>query len=107
MKAKNAYRRHKRFWDGADLVMEVVSDDPKDRKRDWQTKVREYARAGIGEYWIIDPEERKVRILTLDGQAYKIHGDFGPGSEATSLLLPGFTVAVDTVLTPPGSQQAQ
>ncbi len=30
------HARHNRVWDGADLVMEVVSEDVKDRKRDYE-----------------------------------------------------------------------
>jgi Uma2 family endonuclease len=70
MKAENARRRHNKYWEGADLVMEVVSPDPKDRERDLKTKLREYARAGIPEYWIIDPQEKVIRVLTLEGKAY-------------------------------------
>jgi Uma2 family endonuclease len=106
MKAENARRRHEEHWDGADLVMEVVSPDPKDRKRDLETKPREYARAGIAEYWIIDPQQKVIRVLTLQGKAYKVHGDFGPGTRATSVLPPGFGVAIDEALAPPGSEQA-
>jgi len=105
MKAENAQRRHEQFWDGADLVMEVVSPDPKDHRRDWKAKAREYARARIPEYWIIDPQERKVRVLVLRGTSYQVHGDFGPGMQATSVVLQGFGVAVDALLAPPGSQQ--
>jgi Uma2 family endonuclease len=97
MKAEHARRRHEKFWDGADLVMEVVSPDPKDRERDLEIKPREYARAGISEYWIIDPEQRQIRVLTLEGRTYKLHGDFGTGMEATSVLLPGFAISVDAV----------
>jgi Uma2 family endonuclease len=99
MRAENAHRRHEKFWAGADLVMEVVSADPKDRKRDLVTKRREYARAGIAEYWIVDPAEQRIQVLTLAGQNYQVHGDFGSGDEATSLLLPGFCVSVDAVFT--------
>ncbi len=98
MKAEHAHRRHDKYWDGADLVMEVVSGDRKDRKRDWEVKTREYARARIPEYWIIDPKKQQIRVLTLEGQTYKVHGDFGPGTVATSVLLPGFAVSVDSVL---------
>jgi Uma2 family endonuclease len=105
MKAENAKRRHNKAWDGADLVMEVVSDDPKDHERDWKTKVKEYAATRILEYWIIDPQKKVVRVLTLKGKTYRVHGDFGPGTQATSTLLPGFAVAVDEVLAPPGSEE--
>jgi hypothetical protein len=33
------YARHNRVWDGADLVMEVVSDDPKGHRRDYKDKL--------------------------------------------------------------------
>ncbi len=105
MKAENAHRRHNEYWDGADLVMEVVSPDPKDRKRDWVTKPREYALAGISEYWIIDSEKQVIRVLSLDGKAYRVHGDFALGTQATSVLLPGFAVSVDAALAPPGSER--
>ena len=39
------------FWDGADLAMEVLSSDPKDRRRDIVTKRREYARAYGRDYY--------------------------------------------------------
>jgi Uma2 family endonuclease len=97
MRAEHAHRRHDKFWDGADLVMEVVSPDSKDRERDLEVKPREYARAGISEYWIIDPQRRQIRVLILEGRTYKLHGDFGAGMEASSILLPGFPIAVDAV----------
>jgi Uma2 family endonuclease len=43
----------------ADLVIEVISDDSVRRDRD--DKFREYAQAGIPEYWIIDPRPEKNR----------------------------------------------
>jgi Uma2 family endonuclease len=102
MLAEHAHRRHERFWEGADLVVEVVSPDPKDRKRDLETKRREYARAGIPEYWIVDPQQQRILVLSLAGQAYRVQGDFGPGAEATSVFLPGFSVPVDTVFAAAG-----
>jgi Uma2 family endonuclease len=107
MKAEHAHRRHEEHWDGADLVVEIVSPDPKDRQRDWEDKARDYARNGIPEYWILDPQQQLIRVLTLRGKAYRVHGDFGPGTQATSVLLPGFAVAVDAALAPPGSEQPE
>jgi Uma2 family endonuclease len=83
--------------DGADLVMEVVSEGEENRQRDLETKRQEYAQAGIPEYWIVDPEEQRITVLTLDGAAYREHGVFGVGAQAASALLPGFTVAVAEV----------
>jgi Uma2 family endonuclease len=77
---------------GADLVVEVVSPD--DRRRDLETKRSEYAQAAIPEYWIVDPEMQRITVLTLADAEYAVHGEFGAGDQATSLLLPGFTVDV-------------
>lgn len=80
--------------DGADLVMEVVSPGPQNRERDLDVKRLEYARAGIAEYWIIDPEQATITVLTLQDDAYRIAGQYGQGQAASSVLLTGFAVDV-------------
>jgi Uma2 family endonuclease len=87
----NLYRGQPR---SADLVMEVVSEGAEDRERDLVIKREEYAQAGIAEYWIVDPQEQQITVLTLEGNAYRVHGQFGLADRATSVLLPGFSVAV-------------
>ena len=47
--------------------------------------------------WKMDPEMQRISVLTLVGQAYAVHGEFGPDAQATSILLPGFTVDVAAV----------
>jgi Uma2 family endonuclease len=83
--------------EGADLVVEVVSEGEENRKRDLVTKRQEYAEAGIAEYWIVDPQEKQIAVLALEGRTYREHGIFGPGAAATSVLLSGFTASVDAV----------
>ncbi len=82
---------------GVDLAMEVVSEGEDNRERDLVIKRAEYAKAKIPEYWIIDVELERITVLTLDGSDYRVHGEFGPGTRATSVLLPGFSVAVSEV----------
>lgn len=91
----HAQRRRSKYWEGADLVVEVVS--PKGRKRDVDVKRAEYAQAGIPEYWIVDPEAREVQVLTLEKAEYRVHGVFGAGTEATSIVLAGFSVSVEAL----------
>ena len=95
MRAENAHRIGEQFWDGADLVMEVVSTD---RKLDLETKRAEYARAGIPEYWIVDPKLARITVLGLAGDVYAALGEYAPGDRATSALLPGFAVDVAEAL---------
>jgi Uma2 family endonuclease len=92
----NDPRRRNEYWEGADLVVEIVSPD--DPGRDFVTKRQEYAEVGIPEYWIIDPETDTILMLRLDGDRYTEHGEFKRGEVATSVLLEGFAVSVDAVL---------
>jgi len=82
---------------GADLVVEVLSDEPAWRRHDIVAKRTDYAAAGIPEYWIVDPETTTITVLSLPegGSEYAVHGEFQPGQTATSVLLDGFTVDVD------------
>jgi Uma2 family endonuclease len=92
MLEQNIARAGNRFWDGADLVMEVISEDDPDR--DLQVKRREYAEAGISEYWICDPRSKSTSVLKLEGDHYITHSESTGGGQVQSALLPGF--AVDT-----------
>lgn len=47
-----------------DLLIEVLS--PSNRVHDILTKRALYARGGVREYWIVDPDARTIEILTLD-----------------------------------------
>ena len=85
-------RREDRFWTGADLLAEVVSKDKP--SRDLVQKKREYAKAGIPEYWIVDPRQESVIVYRLQGKRYVRHGLFRRGQQATSALLPDFFVSV-------------
>jgi Uma2 family endonuclease len=85
---------HRGQPEGADLVIEVLSEGGENRRRDLQVKVTEYAQAGIPEYWLVDPEHQQITVLVLDGAEYRSHGTFGVVEAATSVLLPGLAVQV-------------
>jgi Uma2 family endonuclease len=84
----------KEYPESADLVIEIVSDDAESRKRDYEEKRRDYAAAGIPEYWIVDPQDETISVLTLDGAEYRVHGKFAKGDVAKSVLLDGFSIDV-------------
>ena len=88
----------KEFCTKADLVMEIVSEH--NRRHDLVTKWDEYARAGISEYWIVDPEEETITIFVLKPRrkTYIEHGTFRKGERAASKVLPGFGVDVAEAL---------
>jgi Uma2 family endonuclease len=88
-------RRQNDYWRGADLVVEIVSPD--NPARDLEEKPRDYAEAGIPEYWIVNPLDETVTVLTLTDGSYTEYGVFRRGDEARSKLLDGFTVRVDQI----------
>jgi Uma2 family endonuclease len=79
------------------LVAEVVGDDSESRCRDLSDKRHDYAMAGIPEYWIIDPVEKLITVLTLDAGKYREHGRFTTGQTATSCLLADFAISTDEI----------
>ena len=90
-----------RYWLGADLVAEVVSPD--DPERDLVEKRADYAEAGIPEYWIVDPRNETITVLTLDGDTYVEQGVYSRGESAASSLLTGFAADVTAVFDAPRS----
>jgi Uma2 family endonuclease len=92
MLAENAGRLGEEFAEGADLVVEVLSEN---RSRDLEVKRGEYARAGIPEYWVVDPAERRVTVLQLDRLEYAVFSEAQGSGRVDSKLLPGFGVELE------------
>lgn len=57
-----------------DMVVEILS--PSTRRHDRLTKFNLYQRAGVREYWIVDPIDKSVQVFTLEDGHY-IAKDFG------------------------------
>lgn len=92
---KHRDRARERYWDGADLVMEVVSEH--DPNRDIEVKRSEYAQAGIPEYWVVDPRSKQITVFMPGGGQYAVHGEFMSGQLASSRLLDGFSIDVSAM----------
>ena len=54
----------------ADLVVEIVS--PESQRRDRVEKFIEYEKAGVREYWIIDPNRLEALFYILEDGAYQL-----------------------------------
>lgn len=52
-----------------DLLVEILS--PSTSKRDIGIKKKLYARHGVREYWIVDPERETVDVFRLKGREFK------------------------------------
>lgn len=71
-----------------DLVVEIVS--PASGRKDRKQKFSLYERHGVGEYWIVDPEEKVVEIYRHDGARFQRLGAYGPEDRPGVRVLPGF-----------------
>jgi len=92
-----------KYPQGADLVIEVVSEGDEARERDYNTKRTIYAEHGVPEYWIVDPDQKQITVLSLDKSttSFREHGVFKTGQQATSVMIAGFATSVDAVFSQP------
>ena len=79
----------KRGCKGApDLIIEILS--PSTRRHDRLVKMGLYQRAGVREYWIVNPEDRTVQVMLQDGAgSLRIHEDYGQEDTAKVNVLDG------------------
>jgi Uma2 family endonuclease len=70
-----------------DLVIEIVS--PESVERDYDKKRRQYEKAGIPEYWIIDEADEKATLLRLRSDG-KYQEERLRGGILRSQIVPGF-----------------
>jgi Uma2 family endonuclease len=78
-----------------DFVMEILS--AKTRQLDSVNKKRIYARAGIKELWIIDPNEQDVTVYRFDQDATDPVVKLSGTREVSSPLLPGLQIALQEI----------
>ena len=83
----------RRFRAPVDMVLEVVSPDR--REFDLETKRVDYEQAGIGEYWVADPELDSIRFWRRRGAAFV--EVFAEGNFFRSEAVPGFQLDIDRV----------
>lgn len=83
-------------WGIPDLAIEVTS--PGTKKEDRKDKYAEYEKAGIKEYWIVDPFKQSVEIYTLEHGNYSLFGKWGTGEIVKSKLLDGFEVSIAEIM---------
>jgi Uma2 family endonuclease len=77
-----------------DLVAEILS--PGTRRRDLDIKRALYARFGVQEYWIVDPDARTLIVLAMASDKFEpVPG--GEGGAIASRLLPGLALTLKDV----------
>ena len=75
-----------------DLVVEVLS--PSTARRDQIVKRKLYAKYGVQEYWVVNPEACSVEVSVLGAAGLETWRVFPAGTTLTSPLCPDLTVLV-------------
>jgi Uma2 family endonuclease len=78
------------------LAIEIVSPGTKNVERDYRYKRSEYAARGIAEYWIVDPHQAQITLLTLVAGLYE-EAVFKGSDRLISLILPSLELTATEV----------
>ena len=75
-----------------ELVVEIGS--PSTRRRDETVKRLLYERAGVSEYWVVDPELDVIRVYRREGERFARPAELSAeaGDVLTTTLLPGLAL---------------
>jgi len=94
-KARKAELIGERIMGAPDLVIEILS--PATSARDLNQKRKLYARHGVKEYWIVDPDDETTEVQRLQGSIFSTMAIFEKGQSLTSPTFEGLAVEIDRV----------
>lgn len=78
------------------MVIEVLS--PSSHRHDQLVKLNLYQQAGVREYWIVDPENRIVRVMLLSDAGFlQPHEIYQQGDIARVTVLEGCFIELGKV----------
>jgi Uma2 family endonuclease len=82
------------FTGAPDLIVEVLSQST--ARTDRLVKFGAYERAGVREYWLVDPRTHSVEVYSLSEEGtYEMAGQYTPGETVTSTVLSDLALPVD------------
>ena len=78
-----------------DLVVEILS--PATAERDRTYKKTLYARHGVKEYWIVDPEEKTIKVMTLGKAGFESSGTYKKSDILKSSIFSGLLINLSEI----------
>lgn len=86
-----------------DLAVEILS--PSRRSTDLEIKRKIYARFGVQEYWIVDPDAATVEVLVWSERGYSLAGVYGSQDRLSSPLLPELNLLLSEIFKKEGDTE--
>ncbi len=78
-----------------DLVIEILSPATSGRDRTYKRTL--YGRYGVQEYWIVDPEEQSIDVLTPGETGFKTVSVYRMAETLTSPLLSNLEIQLSEI----------
>lgn len=78
-----------------DLIVEILS--PSTGKRDRWLKYKLYERAGVQEYWIVEPQNETVEVYRLHSEQYVLCGVYGKEDQVEVGIFEEMTIDLELV----------
>jgi Uma2 family endonuclease len=78
-----------------DLVLEIIS--PSTARADRKIKPPLYAKHGVAEFWLVDPEDQSVEVFVLDGETYRVAGIYLAGDTIKAGRFADAQIAIDSI----------
>ena len=80
-----------------ELIIEVLSSDATNEKRDREAKLKLYSRRGVDEYWIVDWRQRRIEVFRREQAQLALAATLMESDILTTPLLPAFASPVRDV----------
>ena len=84
-----------KIYGAPDLTVEIFSGSG--ALFDRTEKAALYAKYGVREYWLVDPEAEVIEVRRLEAHGYETVGRFGRGDALRSTLFPGLHLPIDPI----------
>lgn len=78
-----------------DLVVEILS--PATERRDRELKRKVYAKFGVPEYWLVDPEAQSIEVMVLEAEDFSPSDIYLGEGLVVSRVIPQLSLAVSQV----------
>jgi len=78
-----------------DLVVEILSPATAERDRTYKRTL--YARYGVHEYWIVDPEKKTIEVLSIGKVGFETSGMYRKTDILKSPIFPGLTIKLPDI----------
>lgn len=90
------YGSNKRITGIPALIVEILS--PSTAKHDLIRKLNLYQKAGVKEYWVVDPEEKNINIYLHDGAVLRwTEQEYKPDDKLSPSMFPDLVIGVSVI----------